>query len=838
MTLRLFATLTLAACLVLAGCPGTPPVGDDGTADGGGAGGDGGTPGTGGAGPGGDGATAPGVLRLKAFTNSFGAAARTAISAFQAPDDVDVNLTPTEYTIAFKRIVIKHVDEMTRTTLAEFEIFSVQSVADALIVDLVNAAAVDLLDVEDLPAGTYNKLDIEVFYLDMTIPTLYPGTTSHDIPYRMVFETMGVLQPRDFLLYLEPSWMPPDSEPAAAVTAPGWYWMEMGDADHVVAVEGAAAHPDFHVLDLFANDEFWSSEHKVLEGGVIRTPLEFDPQRGATLTISFDVTGKFNFKDYYDENVPPDGLWEIRRDGGIHPFPPDFEAIPEDIEETGGSGGAGTDGTGTGGTGSALSISGRITSPASGKSRPRAQAADETYVVVAQSTETQQVYRETTDASGDFQIDIPDSEAGNAFMVAIVGPDSKPLGPVVFEQTQDGGVTGMDLDRSASLGTISLPEDVTQTPIQPGDDADTEELVAHDVTARTDAQGVPVGVTSFGKGQEAMGEVSGEQRQRLDSDRDGMVDLIDADNDGDGIIDPLDPDSSSDFQHSRVYVSFFMNLKIGSDRAGIYYNGTPAQIEQSLQTDTSITFDLPLPSDGGPAITAVRALDTPAPAYMAGMERGTDGPMGLESHPWSATGYAFGVGGDGRFEAFVRPNALIEAGDTFWIEITFADGSTAVVWDMIDFVFTNIPRVRRHGAPGLLKDFDGQEPIRFDGSKDLVLVFDPPRDEAGGYLEGHDYTFQIFYNAAGDGRQLNPEIDAAATWPNPPPGFDRTTYWARASTLTLGPDNTYTVDLPAQIFPDTVQTTSGPQAVGSYKIDITAESSGGNAAIMLMFQKQ
>jgi hypothetical protein len=197
-----------------------------------------------------------------------------------------------------------------------------------LVVDLLNSSAADLLNVESLPAGTYNQFDIEVFYLDMTIPTLYPAKVSHDIPYRMVFENMGVLQQRDFLLNLDPAWMEPGSALEALVTATGWYWMDMGNPDNVTPVDGAAAHPTYHVLDLFANDEFWSAEHKVLEGGRIEPPLEYDPAVGGAVTINFDVTGTFDFKDYHDETTAPDGQWEIRQDAGIHPFPPNFVCVP------------------------------------------------------------------------------------------------------------------------------------------------------------------------------------------------------------------------------------------------------------------------------------------------------------------------------------------------------------------------------------------------------------------------------------------------------------------------------------------------------------------------------
>jgi len=271
----------------------------------------------------------PGLLKIQATTETLGAAARIYPSGQQAPDDIDVNLTPSAFTIAFKRIVIKQVDEETGATLAEQELFNVDSVADAQIVDLVNSQASDLIDAADLPAGTYNKIDIEVFYMDMTVPTIFPGDTSYDIAYRMVYETMDLLEPRDFLLYLQPEWMTGYAQLATAVTEAGYYWMNREDPDVVLAVEGASQRPDYNVLDLFANDEFWNSEHKVLEGGMINPPLEYDPEAGGVLTINFNVEEKFNFKDYYDETKEADGLWEIRYDTGIHPFPPDFECQPQ-----------------------------------------------------------------------------------------------------------------------------------------------------------------------------------------------------------------------------------------------------------------------------------------------------------------------------------------------------------------------------------------------------------------------------------------------------------------------------------------------------------------------------
>lgn len=278
----------------------------------------------------------PGILKIQVLTDSIAPAGSPLPGNNEnAPDDVDVNLTPIAYSVAFKRIVLKNVDPITNTTIAEFEVFSTDDPDDALVLDLANNDVSELLDASTLPSGTYNKADIEVFYLDMTIPTLYPGSTSHDINYRMVFEDDGTLMARDFLLYLDPEWFEDNTQLGTTVMEEGWYWMDRGDPDNVVAVEGASMHPTFPVLDLFANEEFWSAEHKVLEGGVISPELEFDAEAGGVLTMQFDVTEKFNFKDYHDDTTEPDGLWEIRKDGGIHPFPPDITAVPQETDANG-----------------------------------------------------------------------------------------------------------------------------------------------------------------------------------------------------------------------------------------------------------------------------------------------------------------------------------------------------------------------------------------------------------------------------------------------------------------------------------------------------------------------
>ena len=494
-----------------------------------------------------------------------------------------------------------------------------------------------------------------------------------------------------------------------------------------------------------------------------------------------------------------------------------------------------------------IALTGKILTPGAAKAAPRSQTAEATYTVVAQSDETREIYRAATDAEGDFELDLPDDEGGNSFMVTILGPDGRAVGPVLFDEAAGEGATGLTLDQAASLGTVVLPDDPTAEPIQPGGDNDIEDdMVSSQMSARLNEDGVPVGLASHGKGDAAQKE-GGESGQTADADQDGLIDVFDADDDGDGIVDDFDGDGDAGGTPADIIVNFFMNLKIGSEQASPYYGGDATALDAALATDTIITFEAVTEPVATRAITSARLMETPAPSYLPDADKMTEAEGELASALWADSNYAFDEASD-RFQAFVRPNAVMDAGDTFSVEVTFDDGTSEQYSRMINYVFKNIPKLVQYGAAGALTDFEigdagmngsPHQPIRFDGAQDLVLVFNPPPDETGTYLTDLDYTFEVFYYAAADGGAINDQIDVAATWPSPPAGFEGTTLWVFAEDLTLSAENTYTVTLPKERFPGAVQTTSGTeQTVATYKIDITAECSSGNAAIMLMFAKQ
>ncbi len=520
----------------------------------------------------------------------------------------------------------------------------------------------------------------------------------------------------------------------------------------------------------------------------------------------------------------------------------DDDATTGDDDQTTGDGSddnADADDDATTSSGSALSIGGRIDPGQTSKRRPRAEATEEfPYTVIVQSDATGALYRGETNADGDFKVEIPDAEAGNSFAVTILGPDGRAVGPVLIEQNDDQGVTGLALEKKASLGTIELPADPATGPILMGADGDADGQADPGLFTRLNADGAPLGLANFGKGDDA--QAAGAVESKVDGDKDGLIDILDADDDGDGTVDDFDTESDASSKPSDYRVNFFMNLKINAENASTYYDGAATDVVSRLATDTVITFEVLMEPSATRTITDAHLLETPGPAYLP-IATKQNGPSGTGL--WKDFGYAFDERSD-RWDAFAVPNEEMQAGDTFTLEVSFSDGTTEPYSRMINYVFKNIPKLMQYGISGSLAAFDvnsttvngtSSKPIVIDTTQDLELVFEPPPDETGTPIEGMDYSFQFFYMDS-SGAQIQ-NIDSNATWPTPIPGHDQTTYWVRSAELgSLATDSTYTVTLPSELFVATVTQTDGtPVTVGQFKIDITAESPTGNAAIMLVF---
>ena len=484
----------------------------------------------------------------------------------------------------------------------------------------------------------------------------------------------------------------------------------------------------------------------------------------------------------------------------------------------------------------ARKLTGTINASDSAKRSPRQESQEQHYAVFVQSVETKQTYVGETDGNGAFQVDIPDTETGKVFMVNIMMPDGQPAGPVIFGQDGDQGLTGLTLDGDASLGNIPFPDDPTQAPILPGDDATIDaDAVPDNIVARLNDDGVPLGVPEFGRGDDAQGDKSDAADQQLDADQDGMIDLFDADDDGDGIVDDFDDDAVLNPGLDGLILNFFMNLKIDDVQATAFFTGNVVGIEDCLKNNTVITFEIK--ADGGFSknITGCRIIGppAPAPAYMPLM---TVQGGGL----WSAAGYDIPVYGTNHYQEWATPHAFMNTGDTFTVEVSFDDGTVGVYSRMINYVFKSIPKLIKIGEPGALVAYNGPGTVQFDGTKDLVLEWAPPVDDFGNLIVGIPYFMEVFYYD-GSHQQIN-NIDFSSNWPTPPAGWgpQSTFYLVDAAAVTTpSAGGTFTVTLPKEIFVDQLRLNDSSNVdVHSYKVDIAAQRNGNNAALMFPLEKQ
>jgi hypothetical protein len=466
-------------------------------------------------------------------------------------------------------------------------------------------------------------------------------------------------------------------------------------------------------------------------------------------------------------------------------------------------------------------------------SRARAPAGDYTgYQVFIEGASSGELYRQDVAADGSFSVAVPTAEG--TVTVSVVAPDGTPLGTIMSGAASGGSApTGLDLRSSgASLGTLNLAQ-----PLVVGSGATV--VADTSLTARVDGSGFPVGLATSGKGGAANGEAS--PGRISDRDGDGIIDILDADTDGDGLANDLDTGTALNLQ----LPGFFMNLKVGAERAHVYYQGTPTEIDAALQEDTIITMEL----RGSNPPTSAKINPVPGPGWLAGAEHQT-GSLPLTYGSWSADAYAFdrvGSGSSAYLQAFVKPKALMQAGNLFHVEATSGTGVVKHQFRVVSYVWKNIPRLVSYGpAIDTVTTYTvptgGPAPaLTFADGENLVLTWKVPVDEVGDPIKT-GYRLEFFYeNASG---QVNPQINAAATWTTPVSGFSTgVQFMMDLSEADLegswdDVEGTYTATIPSGVFPTVVTLTDGSTTtITGYKIDIAAQKNGNNAAVMLQATK-
>jgi hypothetical protein len=244
-------------------------------------------------------------------------------------DEADVNITPDSYKLAITYFAL--VDD------SGGEVVIVNQEDDPADIPMVFDFSPPLgsgllLGRKMIPRATYVGYKMRFLYIEMDMPVQFqvPAAASDSAhPYasadedartfRQYYNTDGSFHKRDFLVEDE--------------TGSDWYWMrrniESAGVPFFISTADGAAHPDFNILDLFANDAFWGDMEDYDDESVLVT-IESETNADAVmesftlglleqLLLTVDITDTMNFKEIEG------GAYE---DGSLDIGPTDDTASP------------------------------------------------------------------------------------------------------------------------------------------------------------------------------------------------------------------------------------------------------------------------------------------------------------------------------------------------------------------------------------------------------------------------------------------------------------------------------------------------------------------------------
>lgn len=236
------------------------------------------------------------------------------------PTGVSTNLTPSTYAVAMKRFTLLGKEG---SGTSDYDLFTADDITTS-VVDFTDSTNFYSSTKTLPPAGTYDGFEMELYYIQMGLPDIILPIVSENVstdanPYnvQMYFETVGNVEKRDFIIQ-DPrddswDWIHPDGDPITPITS---------------------TRPST-VIDLFANEEFWTQDPIILStreapvSGGMDFSYEGDPivitASGAyTITLTFDIAETFNFWNWLDdENPTGDGIYDFEHGNcGIHPMLP------------------------------------------------------------------------------------------------------------------------------------------------------------------------------------------------------------------------------------------------------------------------------------------------------------------------------------------------------------------------------------------------------------------------------------------------------------------------------------------------------------------------------------
>jgi hypothetical protein len=374
------------------------------------------------------------------------------------------------------------------------------------------------------------------------------------------------------------------------------------------------------------------------------------------------------------------------------------------------------------------------------------------YTVMAVSETGKIYFAEATDAAGSFEVvGLPSDEA---YYLEILNDQNQLVAPVAFGTSDDKAVMAIKSETQGDVDLGALVYDESKNCAAPTQEPaailDTEEKAE----VKSGEVLVPTGAGNLGKGEET--QLSGTyDSNKVDGDQDGLPDAVDADNNGDLILDEMDGAFSNEAAATEAgsnieYAYTFTNLKLESygDTDSFVNDFSEFVIALGVRFKDSVNVSGVTLVAGPSWIDSAKIHEARGDYAAAGYP--TTGTYWKDVSP--AYGFYKLSSGGNEYIVFIdsiQPSFEVKAGDLLKFRVEYTDGSSEYFIKMINFVFTDIPKMLYYkfgsgdswtAAPTPVAGVEA--PLATATSSVVYLRWSRPKDENGRQIIGGRYTFE------------------------------------------------------------------------------------------------